>query len=438
MVPWSVYPEKKNRLLEFTLKDHNHNLKYNLVHEFFWGFGIAFHTIYAVVPLFLKNLGAPESIAVSSAGLFNILIALPMLAISALGRNIQNIKRSVIIVHSLVIIVLFMMGFTFTFINIDSLKVAWVVYFIYFLLYGLSIGIVVPIWAEFLKKTTLKSERGQFFGLSFAFNSIGSFVGGIVLRLLLNSDIPFPKNFGVGFIILFFSIVLGTLVFLFYRVKPETNLYHHKSIKDFILETKQIIKGHKNFQYYLLSRIFFCASLPGMGLYAIYCQKKFNFDISEAGIFTILNVIASGAASYLVGKIGDRWGHKKGMIIAYVAHFSAVIVAIYSNNMYWVYGIFIIMGIGNGAFMPSAMNLVYDFAQDRDTKTYMALIDSFLAPFVVFFLTSVGFFVQNNNYTIVFNILGSCLILSIFLICFLVKDPRNSKYPDINVDRFSS
>ncbi len=56
-------------MYEFTLKDHHHNLRYNLVHEFFWGFGIAFHTIYAVVPLFLRTLGAPESIAMSSAGI---------------------------------------------------------------------------------------------------------------------------------------------------------------------------------------------------------------------------------------------------------------------------------------------------------------------------------------------------------------------------------
>ena len=35
-------------MTELTLKEHNHNLKYNLVHEFCWGFGISLHTIYAV------------------------------------------------------------------------------------------------------------------------------------------------------------------------------------------------------------------------------------------------------------------------------------------------------------------------------------------------------------------------------------------------------
>ena len=42
---------------DFSIDDHNHNLKYNLLHEFFWGFGVAFHTIYAVIPLFIKELG---------------------------------------------------------------------------------------------------------------------------------------------------------------------------------------------------------------------------------------------------------------------------------------------------------------------------------------------------------------------------------------------
>ena len=81
---------------EFSLNDHNHNQKFNILHEFFWGFGSAFHTVYAVVPLFLKQLGSPEAIAVSSAGIFSILIALPMLTSAALSRNILSLKKAVI------------------------------------------------------------------------------------------------------------------------------------------------------------------------------------------------------------------------------------------------------------------------------------------------------------------------------------------------------
>ena len=50
---------------DLSLKEHYQNQNFNIIHEFFWGFGTAFHTVYAVVPLFLKKLGAPEAIAVS-------------------------------------------------------------------------------------------------------------------------------------------------------------------------------------------------------------------------------------------------------------------------------------------------------------------------------------------------------------------------------------
>ena len=56
-----------------SLKDHYQNQKFNNLHEFFWGFGSAFHTVYAVVPLFLKELGSPEVIATSSSGFFSII-----------------------------------------------------------------------------------------------------------------------------------------------------------------------------------------------------------------------------------------------------------------------------------------------------------------------------------------------------------------------------
>ena len=410
---------------KFNLNDHNYNQNFNIIHEFFWGFGTAFHTVYAVVPLFLKKLGAPEAIAMSSTGIFSILVAFPMLITAALTRNIINVKKSVIKVHFLILIVSFIMGYVFSFSELAKLEFAWKIYYCLFIFYGLSIGIIVPIWTEFLDKTTIKTHRGRFFGIGFSFNSLGGFVGGVSLQKLLKMDIEFPINFGYGFFILFISLMIGTLIFLFYKEKPTPIQIKRKSISEFIIETKIIIKNHPNFHNYLFSRIFYCASLPAMGLYAIYCQNKFQFQIDQVGIFTILNVISMGISSYLSGHIGDKYGHKVSMQVAYIFQLLAVILAIYAKNMTWVYCIFICIGCGQGYFMPSAMNLVYDFAGERDKKTYMALIDSFLAPFALLFLLVIGHLINQNSYKLSFMILGLCLSISIIIIQFFVRDPKN-------------
>ncbi len=77
--------------------------------------------------------------------------------------------------------------------------------------------------------------------------------------------------------------------------------------------------------------------------------------------------------------------------------------------------------------MPSAMNLIYDFANTEDKKTYMALIDSFLAPFAILFIAGIGFLINNNKFVLSFYIIGVCLFISIIILHFLVKDPKPNK-----------
>ena len=393
---------------------------------------MAFHTVYAVIPLFLSELGAPSGIAVSVGGGFSFLIAAPQLISAILGRNIRNLKLAVLFVHLLVWVPIFIMGFTFTFFS-PAGPSAWIFYLFLFVLYGLGLGIVIPIWADFLNAVTLRKVRGTFFGLSFALGSVGSFLGGILLRYILKSGIPFPQNFGAGFLVYFFSIVIATIIYIGYRVNEDRQQRSPLSLKDFSALAKTIVIGHKNFQKYFLSRIFCCAHLPAVSLYPVYCQQKFGFDISEAGTFTIINVIASGCASYFTGKIGQRFGYKSGMIFFCFSHFLAVLLAIFSQNMVWVYAIFLCIGMANGAFMPAAMNMVYDFSGDKDNKLYMALIDSFLAPFVVFFIFVTSILTEWGYFLTALSGIGVGLLIGLLILILLVKDP--GLIPKFDIDK---
>ncbi len=412
---------------ELTLEHHQHNLKYNLAHEFIWGFGAAFHTVYALVPLFLKELSAPEYITVSSVGIFSIMIAFPTLFSAAFGRNIINIKKAVILAHSPILLVTFMMGFTFLIYDPALVNNAWKIYLCFFILYGISIGIIVPVWTEFINKSTIDSLRGKFLGLGFAFNSLGGLLGGIALKILLLSELIFPKNFGIGFFILFFSLLLGTILFFPFKSKRNKINFPKQTFKSFFFKTKDIIKNHKNFQKYILSRIFYCASLPGMGLYVICYQNKIMFDISEIGTFTIITIIFSAISSYVSGFIGDTYGHKKSMLLAYFAHLCAPLITLFASNILGVYLVFVAVGIGQGSFMPAAMNLVYDFAEHRDSKTYMALIDSLLAPFVLIYLFVIGVLINNKQYNLALIILIISLFIGLIVITLFVKDPKSDE-----------
>jgi len=73
------------------------------------------------------------------------------------------------------------------------------------------------------------------------------------------------------------------------------------------------------------------------------------------------------------------------------------------------------------------MNLIYDFSSKRDTKTYMALIDSILAPFVLFYMVLIGWLVKRGNYELSLNILVVSLLIGVLIMFFIVEDPKNEK-----------
>lgn len=412
-----------------TKKQIRKNLILNSTHEYCWGFGIAFHNTYAVIPLFLHSLGAPPVVILSVAGLFSVLLALPQFFSAILGRNIRNQKSAVFAVHTLVLPPLFVMGFTFA-VFAPTGPSAWVFYYICFILYGLAIGFIIPIWANFVRLATNKETRGSFLGISFMFNSIGGFIGGLLLRYILGSSIPFPKNFGYGFFIMLVSLIIGVVVFLWYDLKPAPKEQKDKTLRDFLNETKLIIKRHSNFKRYILARIFFTANFPAVSLYAVYMKEKFGFAISEAGIFTILNVIAFGIGSYTVGHLGDRIGHKNALVLSFFGHLLALTIALTVTSMTGVYAVFFLLGFAFGAFMPASLNLVYDFAGERDNKTYMALIDTSLAPFTVLMIILAASIGAVMGTQFILATVGVSLIAGLLILLLWVKDPNHKEHDD--------
>lgn len=405
-------------------KDDKHNLLLNCAHEFFWGLGLSFHTVYAIIPLFLKQLGAPQGICLSIAGLWSILVAFPQLFTAVVGRNIKDIKRAVIRVHIFAMPPIFIAGFIFAFFAPTGPNV-WMLYYICFILYGVGIGIIIPIWTDFLNHTFSSSNRGKYLGISFAWNSVGGFFGGFAVRYLLNSNVPFPQNFGWGFLIFFNCILIGTILFKWYNIKTNKEISKNRSINDFMIETKEIINKNYNFRNYLISRIFLTANYPAISLYAIYSQNKFGFDIGEAGIFVILNVFASGIGSLFSGWLGDSYGHKISILFSFMAYLMALLIALLSKNMVHVYIVFLFLGLGLGAFMPSAMNLIYKFADGGDNKIYMALTDTVLAPFTFLAITIVGGVSELIDMDIILIVIGAFLLIGIFIMIFFVDDPSN-------------
>ncbi len=419
-------------LARLSQNNQRRNLRFNILHEFFFGFGIAFNDVSTILPLFMTLLGAPLAIAGSMAGLLAILMAAPQLISALLARNTVNIRAATVKVHLTILPPIFTAGFVFAFFAPTGPS-AWIFYYICFIFYALGIGFIIPIWTNFLKHVTDRKNRGTFLGISFIGNSIGGFIGGIVVKNLLGSSIPFPANFGWGFIILGIALIFSIAAYLGFKVKNPAHHPKKRTVSDFITETKTLLKSNQNFRRYIYSRIFLTAQFPAISLYAVYARDLFQFDVSEAGFLTAARLVAFGLGSIVAGKIGDRISHKSAMAFCFLCHTLAMGTALTAQSMFWVYGIFIFLGMAQGAFMPAAMSLVFDFAgEDGDNKMIMALIDTILCPFILIAITLGGLLAETVSLTFLFRILGMAMLTGFLIIIFLVRNPHQVPIIDSN------
>lgn len=405
-----------------TPQDHRRNLVFNSIHELFWGFGMAFHTTFAVIPLFLKTLGAPDIIVASVAGVFVIAAAVPQIFTAFVGRNIQNLKLAAIAVHFLPLPPLLIAGFIFTFF-LPSGPSAWMIYYVCYVLFCLGVGVIFPIWADFLETVHIREKRGTFFGISFAFTFLSGGLGGLGVKKLLEV-IEFPANFGYGFFIYSGCIVMATLIFIPYRMKIRNRTSELKTFRQFMSEVKKIISSDHNFRHYIISRILLTANFPAISLYAAYCHDKLQFHISEAGVFTAITVLTGGFSSYAAGWIGNRIGHKTTMVFVFVAYLLALAAALAAQTLMQAYLIFVFLGMGQGGFWTTAMSLIYEFAGDRDKKIYFALTDSLTAPFVLLFILLTGVFKPVAGIPGVLGGISIFILLGILSLIFFTKEPK--------------
>lgn len=354
------------------------NTVLNALVEGFWGFGTAFHSLYAIIPLFIKEMGAPAWVFGWLPGTMVILMALPQLLTTFRMHEIDNIIRKNTIMHYMIFFPVFAMAWVFGGLKLTG-NTGLLVYIALFVIYTLMIGRLVPVWVLFLERISVENYRGRFLGITFMATGVVGFGGGAIAAYILKLEIlQFPQNFGLLFFFYAVAILVGTSFFLGIKTDPERNTISRtkQSITDFFTEAVKILRENHQYRAYLISRVLFSAQWLVMAYYSVYGQDVLKFDISQAGIFTAITLVTSSVASVIAGMLGDRYGYKWIIGILYSSYLVAILLLISLSSMIQLYLIFVCIGIAQGSNMNGHMNMIIKYSRQQDTRIYYSIIET--------------------------------------------------------------
>ena len=295
---------------------------------------------------------------------------------------------------------------------------------VYALLHVLA-GMATPGWYDFFAKVTPLHRRGRLAGMRTGFGSLAAFFAGILLTLFLSS-LRFPLNYAVGFFIAFL-LQMASVITQIYIVEPEpSRVAEKRPISAYLLRLPEVFRGNREFRHFMVSAVILVIANMPVGFFTVYALKRFGAGEEAVGEFT-LSMMAMMIVSALAGGwIADRYGNKKALMMAGVGMLLASSWALVAPTLGWFQLVFLFLGINVGTETMSRYNISAEYGPVEQRSTYVALMNTLLAPFYLSGLVG-GWISDQFGYPALFAA-GCCFsVAGLFLLFRWVRDPREIK-----------
>lgn len=408
------------------LDRHWKNLSWIFSVEIFWGVGLALISNIAILPVFLTHLGASNTTVGALPVFFLIATGIPgIFAAHFTGRMVYR-KRFVIVAHALTAVPWLLTAAWFISgprlspaVDIAVLLAGW----------GLSwlwMGLLIPVWINFIGKVTRPELRARSFGIIFFFQTMMSMVGGWVASRIIGGGAPFPANYGIGFAITGAAMAIGSIFFV--PVIEEAGAVSEEAdpLREIVRHTREILTDRGGIRIYL-SIMMLGVGWPVLtAFYPIWAEKRFMLEPKDSAIYTAVCMAGNMIGSLLSGAVGDRFGYAKVSVIATVAFSVGLATAILGDSRPWYYVTAFALGVYIVSDRLAMYNLAMAFSPHEDNTSYLALVPAIATPVLVVGAALCGPLIDAHGFVPVAAGSLALGLVSVYLAVFKLPEPRYS------------
>ena len=405
-----------------------HNASLNVVGEGLWGLQVGMIASATVLTVLLRKLGAGETQIGLIPAMEGGLTVLPQLAGVYLFANRRNRRRSLVIWHWAAVI-------PFLFVNallvwaaprLTATAVRWGL-LASFACFNLTIGVIVSVWLDWLAHLFHTGIRGTVMGVSFCSSAFLG-VGGSLLagRLLYRSPdtTTYALLYGLSGIIALVS--LACFWFVQDPAEQEREDTVRPRTRD-LLERFRTSLAQQNFRAFLVGRLLAVAGFCILPFVAVYYQSVAGGGLSAPAIVTSGAALTFGTAlaHLALGRLGDRHGHRWGVLIGATAQVAALVAMLSLPGQWGCLLTYFLAGVCASAGFLSHSNMVIETCPHDHRLAHITVANLVLAIPLLTFPALSGVIAKAWGLQRLFTL---SLVLSAlaFLWCLTrVKDPRD-------------
>ncbi|MEA3344741.1 MAG: MFS transporter [Chloroflexota bacterium] len=400
------------------------NFAVNILDIMFFKFGVNFVSQATIMPLLVSQLTPSKVVIGLIPAIHSLGYLLPQLLTANFTEQLPRKKPFVMLLGGLGERGPYLLiGLVVSWLAGPAPRVALVVVLLLLTLSAASSGTATPAWFDMIAKVIPVHKRGLWSGVG---NSLAALLGmaGAALAGRILTDWPFPRNFGLCFILAFVALVISWVGLALNREPENPTVKPHTSLGHYLRQLPNVLGRDRNYVRFLISRS--VVNLGGMavGFFAVYGNERFTLRGTQVGALTAILVGSQALMNPLWGIVGDRRGHKA--VLCGVAFSTALATTAMwlASSPAWLWIAFGLLGVSMAGNSVSGMNIILEFCAPEDRPTYIGLTNTLLAPVKALAPVLGGWLATWTSYREMFTVALLIASLGGVLLTLWVREPR--------------
>jgi MFS family permease len=407
-------------------KHFKHNFRVNVLDGASFWFGASFFATRTIGPLFLSYLTDNTFAFGLLAMVASTGWSLPQLFTANWVQRLP-VKKVIPVVHGffwerLPVLLLPLAA-------LAALRSAGLAIFLFLLLIAwhvIGAGIVAVGWQDMIAKIFPVEWRGRYFGIA---NFLGNGTGilGATAAAWMLETMRFPYNFMLAFGIGGFFIFVSWVFLSRTREPAREPKNPPQDNKTYWRSIPGIIKADKNFRRFLISRILGVTGFMAVGFLTVYALRTWHVSDATVSLYTTSMLAGNTISNPLLGWLGDRFGHKKVIIINGSLAVAAIALALAAPSPVWFYVVFALLGANQAGFLVSGITIVFEFSDEEIRPTYIGITNTVMGIFGAVTPLIASLIIEQFNFQILFWVSIVFSLISVLYLVVFVREPRKAR-----------
>lgn len=233
-------------------------------------------------------------------------------------------------------------------------------------------------FADVTAKVVPHSRLGTFWAARNVIGGLLALGSGLVLRAILDSDIPFPRNFGYLFLLGTILASVGNASFSFIR-EPAGEPGMRRPLLGMLRYVPGLVRTDKVLRRFLAVRFLGLVALLAEPFYGIHALEDLGAPEGALGLYVIVATAASIIANFGFRVPSNRGRNLLVLQVGLACIVTSLVLALFVNDYRAFAVVFLLSAVGNSGIGTAAWNLLYAIAPANERALYIGLVNSVLA-----------------------------------------------------------